>query len=300
VIAYFDANAVDHCLRLEAGVTAAMVGDVERAVAEGRLIIPASVVTTEELLSARLRDADYAARVGRFYLRLASLKRALKQPRDLLFDAIHAYAQRSAEPTKYTPLSRRTREAWERLATGEGSPDDAEAIVGEVGRDIDAFHTFMQDCWDERRDAVRQARREARRQGKERPELVEVFGPHARNLAEEFARRAGSLRACRQRGIAGLLARRRVLAAAGGGLALVWRQVTEGLRPDRGDSRDLQHLLMATASDGALVTDDRRFRILAESVPGLNLPVVSVPQLVEQLNREQQQPNDAEQPGLQA
>jgi hypothetical protein len=286
VIAYFDANPIDHCLRHEAGVTRAMVERLQHAVADGRLTIPASVVTTEELLSATVRDEAYGFEAGRFYLSLASLRRALKQPRDIVFEAVQAYARRTAEPTPYAALGRRMREAWERLAAGQGAAEDVQDIVQDVQGQVDEFHAFMLEDWEDRQQAVRQARAEARRRREGPPALANVFHRHAPAYAESFARRAGVLRACRTRGITGLLARRRVLAAAGGGVVLVYRQVSEGLRPDRGDSRDLQHLVMAAATRGVLVTHDRRLRLLAERIPGLDLRVVGVPELLESLDQE--------------
>jgi hypothetical protein len=285
VIAYFDANPVDHCLRLEAGVTAEMVQKLQRAVADGSLVIPVSMVTTEELLSTTLRDEQYAYEVGRFYLRLVSFDRTLKQPRDLTGEAIRAYATRTPEPSAFMPLSPRVRKRWEEFAAGNERPDEVRHVVDEIQIEIEAFYKFMKKDWKERQEEMKALRKQARRQGLRVARLPEVFDRHAREYAEAFARRYDHLRACKKRGIPGLLGQRRVLAAAGGGVVLVYRQVTEGLKPDRGDSRDLQHLVMATAAGGVLVTHDNGLRILAESVPGLDVKVLTVPELVEQLDQ---------------
>src|SRR5260370_36972442 len=167
-----------------------MVEQLECAVTERRLTVPASIVTTEELLSATRRNADYAFQVGRFYLQLASLDRTLKEPRDLMFEAISAYAQRAAEPTPYMPLNRSTRQAWERLAAGQGNPDDVQQVIGEVQEDVDAFYEFMQQEWEGRQQAVREARRAARRHRQPPPPLAAIFDREARKSAERFARRA--------------------------------------------------------------------------------------------------------------
>lgn len=286
MIAYFDANPVDHCVRCEAGVTPGMVDGLLRAIGERHLTVPASIVTVEELLSASLRDAGYAHHVSSFYLRLVTLDRALKAPRELIAEAANAYGRRAGEPTPYTVLNRTMRQALERLAAGHSSQGDVHHIVSQVQLQVGGFHRLMQEAWEERQDAVEEARAEARRQRQPRPTLDgEFFRRHACKMAEALVRRAGALRACRRRGIEGLLTRRRILAAAGGPVVLVWRQVIEELRPDRGDSRDLLHLVMATAANGVLVTHDRRLRILAERIPGLNLPAVDVPGLLDLLDR---------------
>jgi hypothetical protein len=281
LVAHVDTNTIDHIYRHEAGVTPEHVEQLKDAIGAGRLRIPASVVTAEELLSAVRTSKDDAFALGPLYLELASMRHCVKQTGDLVGDAIHAYAQRSGEPTPYVPFTARERRLWELLAAGKAKTADVDEVTKGARAQVEDFKLRMDTHWTEVQ-AIMEARAKV---GKAKPSMEDVWPGLANYYADGFAERAGAAKACRKRGISGLLKRRRVLAAAGGAAALVYAQAVNGRHPDLGDSRDLQHIVTAAAVGSVFVTHDGRLAKLVRAIPGLNLEAITIPELAMRVKR---------------
>ena len=105
-------------------------------------------------------------------------------------------------------------------------------------------------------------------------------------MAEGYAERSGQLSACRARGIEGLLQLRSVRLSIGVSLALAYAQTyglerrpAERRKPQQGDSRDLQHALIASATR-VFVTHDPKFARLFKYVPVSNFSVLTLPNFI--------------------
>jgi hypothetical protein len=276
LLAYFDANVFDHVFKRTAGVTQEMVDDLRTAVRSGVLRIPASVVAAEEILATVERSPLDAFALGALYFDLVDVRLCVKPSGQLLTETIRAYAQRSAEPTPYLALTDRERKRWQDLAAGGAQEGDVTEVVEEADDQIKDFLDFMRTAWPKGREVFLRHKKN----GGKFPSVDDLWPGLSVHHAEAFAIRAGAIRAVKKRGLKGLLARRRVLAAAGAGVGLIYAQVVAGRKPDRGDSRDLQHVIMAAAVRGPFVTHDKRLAKSVRTIPGRPLEVLSLAELL--------------------
>jgi hypothetical protein len=273
VTAYLDNSALGHLYRRQAGATEETELHLRAAVADGRLVIPFSLVTAEEALSAFRSAPEEALAKSALYLDLTTKDRRLRQPRDLLSAEIASYANGYAEPQLVLePFRAHERALAVALTQGQRS-EDIEEVIREARRQIEWFHQSMQEAWSEAQELVR----EQRQAGNPDPTFMDLWRGMAEHYAEGFARE--HLDTCRRRGIAGLLGRRRILALVGGAVGLIYHQAVNGRKPDYGDSRDQQHLLGAVAAGGLFVTDDDRLTNLVAQIPGLSLETVRLVEL---------------------
>jgi hypothetical protein len=209
------------------------------------------------------RSATDAFALGRLQLEYADIRLCLKPAGQLLKEAIVAYAQRSGQPGPYLPLTGHEQEQWRALAPGRASLADVESIVTEATVQVQAFLDVMQEAWPEAKaDYVAH-----KKGGGKFPKFQDLWPSPSLHHAEGFAKRVGALRAAHRRGLKGLLARRRELAAAGAGVRLIYAQAITGEKPDRADSRDTQHVVIASAVGRPFVT---RYKRIAPGLAGGN------------------------------
>ncbi len=277
LVAYVDTNVFGHIRSKENGVTAEHVQRLRAVVASGELVIPASVVVAEELLATIASSPARAFSLGRLYLELASMNHCIKPAGDLMRDAIDAYVSRGATRIPYAGLSEDEKEHWRAISTGRIPTGHLLGIVDGAGEQKRKFLAFMNNAYPVARDLFRR-----RKEQRERPLGVrEFWNMMSVHYAEGFAR--GRVKAVRKRGIKGLLDKRIIRAAVGYAIVLVHTQAVTGKKPDVGDSRDMQHVVMAASVGKLLVTHDEPFARQIRQIPGFEMEVLSLPALLDRL-----------------
>jgi hypothetical protein len=246
---------------------------VVRAQTRGQLTVYPSVMDVEELLG------QWKTRRPEALLRLRKMRdtvgfsRMLKQPSDLLKEAILAYADgREAPPVTFSS------EDQARLSRGlhgilDGD-DDAEELVPRILADVRAIKGDFPRWWCNARDRVHKEFNWWAIPVGERRRLnfAAFFASGAAGWAEDFAASLGAdvADACRARGVDGLLALRPVRLCIGASMALVFDTTFgDGVQlsePKPGDAYDFWHAIAASAAD-IFVTDDRPFTRRLKQVP---------------------------------
>src|SRR5262249_5536981 len=114
-----------------------------------------------------------------------------------------------------------------------------------------------------------QARRQERadRRGTQRQSFRAYWQENVNEVIESLAEHEGVLDACRRRGLQGMLAIRSIQMCVGMHLSYGYAQIVEpNTKIDEGDSRDIQHAIVASAAD-VFITHDKEFRKLLKRVP---------------------------------
>jgi hypothetical protein len=145
------------------------------------------------------------------------------------------------------------------LRADEGEIADFVKAAGEVRAQVD-------ELW----AGLRRARDQARAELGPRPPKAEPFAQYWREIApalvEAYADKVGVRRLCNEAGIDRLLTCPSVGMMVGANASMIYSRVVEGRAAKRGDSRDQQHALMASAAD-VFVTDDGDLRYILQRVP---------------------------------
>lgn len=255
--AYFDTNIYDH---IDKGwVPAEEVDALSAALRRREVVAHLSLADIEELLGQWETDRLAAIRKLRLARDLVGFDGLLKQPADLLTEAIQAYAVGAPPPS--ATLSRYYRrflaaclnKVADESTTFNGVVSN---IVGDVAKNKKEFLAGMADA--DARASAELKSSEAWREAKGWVLTFDAFwAKAASSWAEDFAHRLGLAGACRERGLDGLLAVRTVRLSVGAMLSLVFSQVVEGREPHRGDGYDLWHAVLASVADVFVTFDER-------------------------------------------
>ncbi len=273
---YLDTNV--HSAIAAGQVPAAEVEAFRAALAAGTLLAPVSLVNLDELLGQA--DTDRPATVSRLQTirHLVGFHGMRKQPRDILRDAIEAYAAGiEALPITLPETERRVVVSFlVDFIAGSALHDGAlREIVSGVDGLKDSWLADMQGAHRQKLADPDWARW-AQRPRRERQALTfaDYFAGSAPDMAEAFAAAHGCAEACRQRGLNGLLDCGPVRLCIGVALSQIYTQLvgTPGHRdlrqPARSDGYDVWHAILASTAD-VFVTFDGRLADHVERIPGL-------------------------------
>jgi hypothetical protein len=273
---YLDSNA--HGVMADGiAPVAPPAADVEAfrvAVQAGLLVAPVSLANLDELLGVVVTDPSRAT------VRLASVQRLvgfhgmLKQPADLLREAIEAYAAGVAAPPVILPEAERlsvVRILTEVRAGSRRHDDTLQQIATDVRQ--------MKAKWEKDIEAARQLAHVAlkkvapKRSDRQALSFADYFATAGPDVAAAFASPLGCAGACRQRGLNGLLNCRTVRLCVGVALSQIYSQTIgqpggEPREPERSDGYDIWHAVLASTAD-ILVTFDKRFADHVARIPGL-------------------------------
>lgn len=230
----------------------------------GRISILLSVLNLEEALCALQQSHTQAIEELRLILELAEKGHLVKPPSMFLADVIRCYAQGDSLLEPFITLD-------------PVIQSNLQALVNPDQKDIDDLWRIVKETQKQKEDfvaAMRQANSKVLPRAKEfvrkcqgrPPEWQDYWVRLAERFAEGFAERQGLLDTCRDRGIKGLLEVRSVRMAVGASLSLAFAETFEKRTPNMGDSRDMQHAVLATAADG-FVTHDRGLARLLARIP---------------------------------
>jgi hypothetical protein len=253
---YLDTNVYDHIAKGE--IPAEPLIDARR---RGEVTGHLSAPNVEELLGDWGRDSEAAVKRLQLADQLVGFENFLKQPADLLRDAIYACATATPPPPPLLPRKERRRVASGLRRITERRPGTAPlvaAILANVRRDKEEFRATMRQAQDQALAELGDPRRFR---------TFEEFWEGAKAIwAEAVADGCGLVAQCRARGLEGLLEVRTVRLAVGAALSLVYAQTVEGRRPDVGDGYDLRHAIAASTAD-VFVARDKPFTRLLKRIP---------------------------------
>lgn len=280
--AYFDTNVylalADRDPRTPPEDEAALMG----AIKAGVLSAPVSLAAIEEAMGQF--ETNRSGMIGKLAVirRLEGFRGMLKQPRDILSDAIEAYAAGVGAPPVTLPEDERkpiVSFLADVIAGSRKHDDDLKAIVeGVGGRDRGMKGAWVTDMLKAKdgvlADPVMPSLKERRKVPFE--QFIDGVG---RDLAEGFAEKLGCGAACRGRGLDGLVMVPAVRLCVGVSTSQMYAQVigTPGSRdlrrPDSGDGYDVWHAILASTAD-VFVTLDGRLADHVEIIPSVGIRVV--------------------------
>lgn len=266
---YFDTNVFDH---IDKGyIPAELVRALQTAIGRDAVAAPLSLADVEELLGQWETDRPAAVRKLRLARDLVGFDGLLKPPAQILTEAIRAYAVGAPPPAP--TLQRRERRyiagVLDKVARGSTALNTVvSGIVADVRASKEAFLAGMGEA-----GAAAGSELAGSPEWQEAKAWALTFADFwakaAPEWAEEFSeRRLGLGRACRQRGLDGLIAVRPVRLAVGVSLSLVFAQVVEGRPPEASAGYDLWHAILGATAD-VFVTHDKTFAGHLERIPDL-------------------------------
>jgi len=220
-------------------------------------------------------ETNRSAAVGRLQVArdLVGFDDILKQPCDLLGEAIRAYAAGEPTPSQILPPDQQelVEECLYRAARGR---TDVDNVVREIIKGVrvlkDGFCRDMTDA-----SARVRAEWEQIDAGRRRTVTFEEYwNAGAAQWAEDFATPLGLAAACRARGLGGLLEVRPVRFCVGAVTSWIFSIVVgdQPRRPQRNDGYDLWHALLGSAADVFVTRDERLAGLLARvPLPGFQV-----------------------------
>ena len=271
--AYFDTTVYDDIAKSK--VTPGDRQAVRRLIARGAIRAYPSVVNVEELLGQWESDPSAALQRIEILVDLVGVDNVLKQPRDLLDEAIHAYAEgRTAAPVT---MRRADRDLYFEHLNGllQGHPDfDVSGVLADIRKMKDDFKQRMAEARERVLTELQWASHPI-----EELTFDAFFNDGAPQWAEDFADHLGVVvgNACRTRGLAGLIDVRTVRICIGAHMSLVHAQVVgdgeQSRHPRRGDGYDLWHAVSGSVAD-IFVTSDGPLRQQLQRLPVADFKVV--------------------------
>ena len=273
---YLDTNVFDH-IDKRIGGSSSDLRKLQTAVSKRRLIIVLSYLNLEEVLTELDNNSDQAQSQLRLILSLTSTHHFVRPADQLLRDDIRSYAEGKPLTGPFISIDKAFRQTIHALANDKRGLRELSPVVTEVRREKEVFRDAMKEAGYMVWPAAKQFL--IRNHGKQ-PTWQGYWDQLAPNFAEGFTtERYPDL--CSSRGIEGLLAVPSVRVAVGGSVSYAYAETFEMRTPKIGDSRDLQHAVLATSSD-IFITHDRQLARLLKRVPQICYEIKELPEFLEQ------------------
>ena len=272
---YFDSNVYDHISK-GYGVDLPEYELLCDGVRTGALDLYLSLVNIEETASAVIADESVGLRIARVMRDLSPATVAFKWHGRLLEEAIRAYANKgpSPSPLEYDLDIPRTLDA---LIGAERVSDVAKVIAEEARSRKGNFKVGLKRDLPSNRSLLRKS-------GKRPPSIQRYVDVLGAEFIEDSLRRLKVLTKCKKRGMAGLLQLRVIRVHSSAQLGLLHGQFFGKREPQTGDSRDMQHTVIAGAAD-VFVTNDTRLHTLLNKFAIDNWEVIDLQHLIDRLRR---------------
>jgi predicted nucleic acid-binding protein len=262
---YFDTNVYSHIHNLQHGLTRADVAKLFAKLKADKLRVYLSAAVLEETISALLSNEKNALRELRLIHRIAKRKKILNDYKEILDSIFHSYARGQPVPSFYQSpppfLQFVLRDPTEGTLTNLRSlaQDSQDQIQQRKKTNEELFARIWPLVKEERKHGQQQS-------------WDDYWNEHATHILETFATLCGVLEECKQKGIQQLLDFTPIKALSIGILSQGYANTYERTAFNRGDSRDLHHVIYASAI-GTLVTHDGRFaRVMRrEAIPGFRV-----------------------------
>jgi hypothetical protein len=273
--AYFDTTVPSWIV--DGLVPAEDVAALKAAFMRGDLIAPIGPVILDELVGELEKDRDAMIRKLKLLRDFGTFHGMLKQPADILREAIQTYAEGREPPTVTLPEDQR-RALVRVLADVIAGSRRYEASLTEVFGGV----TELKLGWLIHRQEAHQGTQSYEPWQRVRSEVSSrsvpfpvSFARGAVDFALAGAEPLGLADACRQRGVEGLISLPVIRLAAGVSLAQMYAELVgsqgQPRKPDRKDGYDLWHAILASTAN-LFVTFDKRLADHVERIPDLQTP----------------------------
>lgn len=254
---YFDTSAWDHLYK-KVGIPESDSAALVSAVKTRKISVLPSITNVEEVLGALNSYPNLAIAELKFILDLADSQRLLKPPHLLLKNDIEAYARTGFPDQPF--LQNLEIESYLHMLQNPTQKDRDELlpVMKVTQENKKGFTTAMKEIRQKIQPEVKKLKGQCRG-------FDDCWERVACKIAEDFAERVGVLDVCKKRGIGGLLKLRSVRLAVGVNLSLMYAMIFEGRTSHMGDSRDIHHAILASATD-EFVTQDKKLQKLLSRV----------------------------------
>lgn len=272
---YFDTNVYGHIFRRQHRITDAAVEKLEGAIQDGKLRIFTSFPVIEETNIARLSSLDDAN--GRLELirTLAVQDPIIKHHSFLMEDDIRAFANGEKPSSRFEPAYPRFRDIfWDHTAKFYRQLD-------EYAKDsLDRIREFSDDM-NTKFNKIRPTA-EALSKTKQRQPFLDYWNEMSLPWVEQLVGKYGMLAECKNKGSKELLNIQSVRLNTIAQLSLNYANAYDRKTFDTGNSRDMHHVVCASAVP-IFVTHDKRLRALFERMPTPGLEVIDIHELLKRV-----------------
>jgi hypothetical protein len=293
---YFDMNVFNDLYEKRSGITEQHVKALRAAIRAGKIFIPLSAHICDEMLSDSESHTNRATEKLGFILSLVDQHRMAKAVEQLLYDDIWCYAQGQALSSPFMGDV----ETLEILSNLRSLSNPTHEGVSDHLADACEVRKQKRDFVDEITQARAQVHVELSGIRQQPPSFDSYRRSSPERVIEDlvnsaliscWARRqevdkrrshVGALDACRRRGLMGMLDIRSVRMYVGLYHSYVYAQTYERGGPQRGDSWDMKHAIVAAATSDVFVTHDGTLTALLARVPITGFKVVTLHDLLGQ------------------
>ena len=273
--AYFDANVYTHILNGQHGVTPDDVAKLHAAVRADKIRILASTALLEETICTILRSEKETVALLRLINKLTKHKKVIKYHFELLNDTVAAFVHQKVEPSPYmAPPYNFARVLRDHSAK---HLDEIRKIAEETRKVIDERRSSTDELYSKIRPLAKEEIVKGQQQTFE-----DYYEIHVENVLNIFAEKAGLSTECTALGIRRLMNFKRVQVAVASHLSVGYENTYVRTKIDRGDSRDMHHAVLASATN-TFITHDGRFTRALNRVPVQNFEVIDLKTLLSRI-----------------
>lgn len=266
---YFDTNIYTHINNLQHGITVPERTKLFESIRADKIRIYLSAAVLEETVSGLLSNEKQVIQRLRLIHRISKRKRILNEYRPILDGVVTAYANNDRVPSFFMSpppylkvvlrnQSRKTLDGLRELA------EQSQKQIQERKESIEKMFA----------EKIRPLVVEEKEQGPHQS-FENYWKEHSINVVEIFAKLVGVLPECQEKGIDGLLEQTPMKAITVAILSQGYANTYEKTTINRGDSRDLHHVVYASAI-GTLITHDKNFAKVMKRVPVNGLEVMDL------------------------
>lgn len=274
---YFDTNIFDHLVK-GIGITEAEERALRSAVNSGHISVLLSYLNLEEVSCALPTSRGLALEQLRLILEITEVHQLVKPTAMLLSDDIDCYANGKALPHPFIPVDSIVFSNLQALVREAEQIDDLLPLLKEVQKEKEDFVAGMREA---NAKVVPDATALLRATNGRPLGWQDYWERLAERFAEGFVP-PPNLILCQKRGIKGLLKVRSMRMAVGSALSFAYAETFEKRTPKLGDSRDMQHAVLASAAD-VFVTHDAALARLLSRIPQVCFEVVDLDKLLRQI-----------------
>jgi hypothetical protein len=273
---YFDTNVYSHIFKRNK-LTDADIRKLERAVENADVRVFTSFPVIEETNAARLTALDEANERLELIRTFAVQDKIIKTHNEIIRGDIDAYANGTPPPSKFQAPYPRLRDIfWDHTANYYKTLD------GYARDTIDEVTTFKKDLDDSFEKFIRPLVEDERNKNEPQQPFADYWNAISEAWAEQMADKHGRLKECKAKGLNGLLNIHSLRVYVGAHLSLCYANSYEVKRFNRGNSRDMHHVVCSSAVP-IFVTHDERLTKLLLRMPAPGLEVTTLQSLLKRL-----------------
>lgn len=264
-IVYFDTN-------IFAQVSNTAKNALITAVDAGKISIPLSLINFEEVFCALESSNKEAEKKFTIISELSKNQKILKPPDKMLSDDIRSFINSGV------PNSPFYRASFQQINIKElTNPNKREEFQKIINKIKEEKRSFKFENIKSRREVLIEANK---------LDFVPTFEQYWDSFKYDFAKglieELGVLEQYKYKNIIALLELRSVRLCIGWNVSYIYGQTFERRKPDRGDSRDMKHAVLASASD-IFVTHDGDLAELMKRIPIENFEVCNLHELLRKI-----------------